>query len=554
MLQKIYIKNYSIIEELTVAFDEKLNIMTGETGAGKSIILGALGLILGERADSSYVLNANEKSIIEASFDIKNNVAIQKIINDEDLDFEPNTVIRRELTANGKSRAFVNDTPVNLNILHKITSQLVDLHRQFDNLAIHDINFMYVVIDAVSQSQSEYKLYKEKYKSLKINKQRAEELLNTINQQRQTADYKNYLLEELVLANFKENEIEQAQQDLIKLENASDIINVLQTFHFVLEEQENAINHELKRQIQSLESIAKVNNQILPIIDRLKSCLIELKDIADESYVQQETVQSNPEIMFQIKECVDLGYKLLKKHQVNHTNDLIQIQNDLSKELHESDHLIAEYESLIHNISSDEIELKDLGMKIFEKRKLAIPDFEKAINAKLKLIGMPNADFKIDLIATEHFTEYGVDNLQFLIDTNNSGKYNPIHKTASGGELSRIMLSLKTHTAKALSLPTLIFDEVDTGISGEAAKQVGILLNDLGAHHQIICITHQVQVAAKGQHHLFVYKTNNEDGKIITQVKSLSKEEKITTIAQMIGGDTPTLSAINNAKELIGSL
>lgn len=553
MLQKIYIKNYGIIDELKVEFDAQLNIITGETGAGKSIILGALGLILGERADSSFVLQSAEKCVIEATFDITHNLLIQQVLTDADLDVMPATIIRRELTAAGKSRAFINDTPVNLNTLNKVTSQLVDLHRQFDNLAFSDLSFMYMVMNGVSDAVELYKKYQINYKAYSILKQEAQSLQVIIREQKQNADYKQFLLDELIQADFKNEEIESLQQELIKLENAAGIIAVLQGFHYVMEGQDYAIHNEIKKQVQSLESIHKVYAAVQPLMERLQSCLIELKDISEEIFVMQEAIQTNPEKMLQLKERVDTGYKLLKKHQVNTTVELLSIQARLMEELSSNASMDEDYEQMLIKIAALEKELLALGNELFTKRQQAIEGFENAVNTQLHLIGMPNALFKIDLQNTSRLGEFGLDHIQFLIDTNNSGKYSPIQKTASGGELSRIMLAIKTHTAHALSLPTLIFDEVDTGISGEAAKQVAILLHDLGAHHQIICITHQVQVAAKGQHHLYVYKIKNELGQIVTRVKSLDKAAKVKVIAQMIGGDTPSEAAINNAKELIAA-
>lgn len=550
MLQKLYIKNYAIIEELTIVFDEHLNIITGETGAGKSIILGALSLILGERVDTSVLINRNEKSIVEATFYTKDNKALNKFLEHEGLDIEEVTIIRREISASGKSRAFVNDTPVTLQYLNLITSQLVDLHRQFDNLAIHNEGFMYKVVDAIAQSGLIYNEYLGKYKAWKDAKTKLERLKSSIHQLHQEADYKQFLYDELDQFGLTINKIEDAEEKLKQLNNADYIIASLKMVYFSLEESEYAVNQELKKLLQQLGTVTKSYPEAQILYDRINSTLIELKDIGMEADDLQHKINIDPEELIHLQEINDVGYRLLKKHNVHSTEQLIEIYEKLQQELKQTCNATDEIEALELEVGQLYDSVKTIADELYNYRLKALQAFAQSVNTNLALIGMPSADFKIELIQKDSFDEFGNTNIGFLIDTNKSGKYTPIQKTASGGELSRIMLSIKTITASALQLPTMIFDEVDTGISGEAALQVGIMMQQLGMSQQIICITHQPQVAAKGNKHFFIYK-QEKDGQIKTAVHTLNQEEKIKAIAQMIGGKQPSEAAINNAKELI---
>lgn len=550
MLQKLYIKNYAIIEELTIVFDEHLNIITGETGAGKSIILGALSLILGERVDTSVLINRNEKSIVEATFYTKDNKALNKFLEHEGLDIEEVTIIRREISASGKSRAFVNDTPVTLQYLNLITSQLVDLHRQFDNLAIHNEGFMYKVVDAVAQSGLIYNEYLGKYKAWKDAKTKLERLKSSIHQLHQEADYKQFLYDELDQFGLTINKIEDAEEKLKQLTNADHIIASLKMVYFSLEESEYAVNQELKKLLQQLGTVTKSYPEAQILYDRINSTLIELKDIGMEADDLQHKINIDPEELIHLQEINDVGYRLLKKHNVHSTEQLIEIYEKLQQELKQTCNATDEIEALELEVGQLYDSVKTIADELYNYRLKALQAFAQSVNTNLALIGMPSADFKIELIQKDSFDDFGNTNIGFLIDTNKSGKYTPIQKTASGGELSRIMLSIKTITASALQLPTMIFDEVDTGISGEAALQVGIMMQQLGMSQQIICITHQPQVAAKGNKHFFIYK-QEKDGQIKTAVHTLNQEEKIKAIAQMIGGKQPSEAAINNAKELI---
>lgn len=550
MLQKLLIRNYAIIDELTITFDKHLNVITGETGAGKSIILGAISLILGERADTSVLINASEKCIVEAHFDTADNAAFIELLKAQELDVEPVTIIRREISTTGKSRAFVNDTPVTLSVLNELTSTLVDLHRQFDNRSLDESRFMYEALDAVAETQEQAAQYQAAYEAYKQLQKRYQQLVQDQAAWQKEADYNQFLFEELETANFKEQEIEDIETQLKQLSNAELIKNTLGESYMVLAEGEQPLTVELKRILQQVQHITTVYPDATEIAERLNSTYEELKDLANELSRLQDAVDLDAGQLQEMQERLDLGNRLLKKHGLTDTEGLRSLHQQLAQTIQEQQQADTTLDQLKADISTAEAALEKLSQALLKQRKAKAPVFAKEINALLHLIGMPNAVFTIELQPAAQFNAFGKDSIQYLLDANKSGKFAPVQKAASGGELSRIMLSIKTLTAKALQLPTLIFDEVDTGISGEAAKQVGILLRDLGAYHQVLCITHQPQVAGKGHKHFYVYKAM-EQGKINTRIKSLELEERIQLIAQMIGGEQPSEAALNNAKELV---
>lgn len=552
MLQKLYIRNYAIIDELEITFDRHLNVITGETGAGKSIILGALSLILGDRADTSVLINREEKSVVEAAFHTEHNTYFNTLLQQEELDIEPVTLIRREISATGKSRAFINDTPVTLVQLNALTSALVDLHRQFDNRALEEHTFLYEVIDAVAENQGLLSSYRNVYSRYKQLQAEYRKLSESQSQWQKEADYKQFLFDELELASFSEGEIENSELLLKQLSHAEQIKSVLQLVHGVLEEGEQPLNNELKRLWQQLQAITNVQPEAAGLAQRMESALLELKDIAQELDSLQNTVDLDPEQLQQLQERIDLGYRLLKKHGVPGTAGLIALHQELSAELQQQDHAGQALQELEAQIRDTEKELKTMAQQLHGKRKATAPGFAAKVNELLALVGMPNALMKIEVEPSDALQEYGSDQVSFLFDANKSGKFSPVQKAASGGEMSRIMLCIKALTAKALDLPTLIFDEVDSGISGEAAKQVGMLLRSLSDYHQVLCITHQPQVAGKGTHHFYVYKTTTDNNQVKTRIRLLNNDERIRAIAQMIGGEKPSEAAIENARELVG--
>jgi DNA repair protein RecN (Recombination protein N) len=550
MLQKLVIKNYAIIDHLVITPDAHLNTVTGETGAGKSIILGALSLILGERADTSVLINKEEKSVIEGYFDVSRNEVFKKALTEAELDYDAQCIIRREIAVNGKSRAFVNDTPVTLSVLNKLTSLLVDLHQQFGHLALEDDGFQMEAIDAIggtTEAAEHYRLLYYKHKSLR---QKLADLRERQSLWQKESDYKQYLLDELVQAAFKADEIEQAEVQLKQMSHAERIITVLQGGRHMLEEGEQPVVNELKRLSQQLLSITDVMPELKVLQERVNSVWLEIKDLAEELGLEESKVLLDPAIMDELQQRLDLGYKLLKKHGAKATSELIELQARLEDELkatldiNEAIERLAREEGLVFK------ELTTEAQKLSVQRKKIAPVFADKINELLVLVGMPNARFKVRI---EEITPsiHGIDAVQFMLDANKSGQFQLLQKAASGGEMSRIMLCIKSITAKALHMPTLIFDEVDTGISGEAARQVGLLLRDLSQYHQVICITHQPQVAARGSRHFYVYKEADKNDRLSTRIKVLEQHERVLAIARMIGGEQPSEAAISNARELV---
>jgi DNA repair protein RecN (Recombination protein N) len=551
MLQKLIVRNYAIIDNLTIEPGHGLNTITGETGAGKSIILGALSLILGDRADTSVLINKEEKSVIEGYFDVAGNEAFRNALAAAELDYEPQCIIRREISSTGKSRAFINDTPVNLQTLNELSSLLVDLQQQFGHLALEDDDFQTNTLDAIADSMALATEYNTAYRQWKSAQRKLDEQMTAQNKRKQEADYKQYLLDELAQAAFAPDEIEHAEEQMKQLSNAERIIMVLQGGQTALAEGEQPIVTELRRLAQQLLSIADVYPGIKPLQERLASVWAEVKDIAAELESEQEKVTIDPAQMEELQQRIDLGYKLLKKHGLKTTTELIVLQQQLEDDLHQVAVLDDNIAELTDTVARLQKAVDTLGAELSAKRHAASGDFAARINELLALVGMPNARFAVDIASTPPCPT-GTDRIVFLLDANKSGNMQPLHKAASGGEMSRIMLCIKSTVARALHLPTLIFDEVDTGISGEAARQVGDLLRTLSQYHQVICITHQPQVAARGKRHFYVYKEVNGTGRINTQVRTLQGDERVLAIARMIGGEKPTEAAINSAKELMG--
>jgi len=547
----LVIRNYAIIDHLVIEPDKNLNTVTGETGAGKSIILGALSLILGDRADTSVLINKQDKCVVEAVFDVENNATFKAELAANELDVDDLCIIRREISTSGKSRAFINDTPVNLNLLNKLTSLLVDLHQQFGHLALEDDRFQMDVIDAIAGNEVHRKTYEQAFKTYqKLSRQLQEYKTQQAEWQRDT-DYKQFLYDELLQASFKEDEIEHAEQHLKQLTHAERMIAILQAARVTLEEGEQPLVNELKRLSQQMQGVCDVMEEAKPLQARLLSSYAELKDIASELELFEKKISLDPESMAELQARLDLGYRLCKKHGVANTSALLSIQNTLETELQASLNLNDTIESMMNEVSLMHDEVMKAAAILSEKRAAALPIVATRVNELLRLVGMPNAVFNIEIHRLQQPDRFGMDKIAFMMDANKSGNFQPVYKAASGGEMSRIMLCIKSLTAKAMHLPTLIFDEVDSGISGEAAKQVGLLLSDLGAHHQIICITHQPQVAARGGKHFFVYKEMDAQGRINTKVKALQQEERVFAIAQMIGGEKPSDAALQNARELV---
>ena len=549
MLTHLDIQNYILIDDLQINLSNQLSVITGETGAGKSIIMGALGLILGDRADSTVCRNPAKKCVIEGIFTLANKNNYAAFFEANDLDLADELIIRREINAQGKSRAFINDTPINLNELRQLTSQLVDLHQQFDTLSLGDMEFQRTVLDALASVHKELEAYQSTFFDWKAATKHLNELIEQKENFDQTVAYKSHLLEELTSLDLQENELEQLESDLKFMENAAEIkAQLTQSIH-ALDESDQPILQQIKQIAHNLESIAKFQNNFTPLLERLKAAQIELADITSELQTWQDKMDIDASKISTMQERLSQGYHLQKKHKVQSTAALLEIQQLLSKDLEAVLHIDEAIETYTKKVAAAEKDLTTRAANLSELRKKQATPLAKQVNHLLHQVGMPNAQLKVQLDRVP-FNQYGIDKIDFLFDANNTQKFEPIKKVASGGELSRLMLCIKSLVGKSIDLPTMIFDEIDSGISGEPAKQVGLLLQELGQARQVLCITHQPQIAAKGQAHLYVYK--EQEGKTThTHVRSLEAAERVTHIARMIGGDPPSKAALEHANELL---
>ena len=551
MLTKLEIQNYILIDQLNIDLSEQFSVITGETGAGKSIIMGALGLILGDRADSTVCREATKKCFIEGIFKITNNAQLQTLFQENEIELSDELIIRREISAQGKSRAFINDTPVTLTTLKEVTSHLVDLHQQFDTLTLGDTDFQRTVIDALASNQKELASYQAIFTHWKEKEKKLESLIAQKEDFEKTLSYKQHLFEELSGAQFQENELENLEQDLKFLENVADIKSQLAAATELLEQSDNPMVQQLKQLANNLETIVQWQPAFESIVTRLKAAQIEIADIANDLNSWQDKIDFDDQKIAHTQERLSLGYHLLKKHKVQTTAELLQITAQLEKDLSEVLNLNDHINELTEQVQKLEKEIVAAATLLSTKREKQMMPLTQNVNKLLHQVGMPNAKIKVTLDKVAyHF--YGNDKIDILFDANNTEKFEPIKKVASGGELSRLMLCIKSLVAKSVDLPTLIFDEIDTGISGEPAKQVGLLLQNLGKARQVLCITHQPQIAAKGNTHLYVYKEQKANT-THTYLKTLDSKERIHHIATMIGGDPPSKTAIDNAKELLAS-
>jgi len=552
MLQKLHIQNYAIINELEIDFSDRLNIITGETGAGKSILVGALSLILGERADSTVLQQREKKCVVEGSFKAMNKTAIRAFLKENDLDAEDELVIRREIAANGKSRAFINDTPVNLNQLKALSSMLVDLHQQFDTQELSSSDFQQEVLDALAGNADLLQQYQEVFHQYKQTKNELAELQSRQSAANAALDYNRFLFDELEEAGFAANELEELDSELKLLSNAESVKQQMQVICYELKESEEPLVQQVKSLYNKLHALHEYHTGIAELAKRLQSAQLELQDIADELEQINDSVHYSADRIQLVSDRISMGYKLQKKHGVNSTNELLQIKDELQQKLND-------ILNIGEAIQQKEKQTKELLHQceqtagiISSNRKNAIKPFTENVNELLVRVGMPNARFTTAVQPLGTLSEYGIDKIEFLFDANKSNRFEPLRKVASGGELSRLMLCIKSLVAKKLQLPTLIFDEIDTGISGEAAKQVGNIMKELSGSHQLISITHQPQIAAKADAHYFVFKAINKD-KIVTSIRLLNNDERITTIAQMLSGEKPTAAALQNAREMVGN-
>ena len=549
MLVHLHIQNYAIIEEIAMDFTEGLQVITGETGAGKSIIAGALSLVLGERADTAILRRRDRKAVVEASFRVHHIKEVERFLAEEELDRDQELVLRREISMNGKSRAFINDTPVNLDQLRKLSGLLVDLHQQFDILSLGEAGFQLAVVDALASNANSLARYHLIFRQLQHTQRQLEQLKEKQAIADKESDYHKFLFSELDEASLKENEFEEAEILLKRQSHSETIKSVLSGIDERLRMSEQPIVSQIRSFGQQLEPFRAYHEKFQEIIQRLNSIHIELQDLATELESVNDDIQYDAEQIEKLNERVHTGYKLFKKHHVSTTNDLITLRDQLKNKLSESLNIAEEInakekklESLIRDASAEAV--------ILSTRRMAqTGGLEEKVNTLLRKVGMPNARIRVSC-SHANLNEQGMDNIEFLFDANKSERFEPLKKVASGGELSRLMLCIKSLVAQSMDMPTLLFDEIDSGISGEAARQVGIILKELSQGRQVICITHQPQIAGKGNAHYNVFKEVQADA-VNTKIRLLDPESRIVVIAKMLSGEKPTAAALENARELV---
>lgn len=549
MLTSLSIKNYALIDELRVHFNNGLSIITGETGAGKSILLGGLSLILGKRADLSSIKNNTQKCIIEATFDIAN-YNLKALFKAEDLDYEPQTIIRREILPSGKSRAFINDTPVNLDSLQVLGVHLLDIHSQHQTLQLTNDDFQFQVIDALAENSktlADYESHLKAYKSLKSD-------LNRLQNQKTEAikelDYNLFLLKELEDAKLVDGELETLEEEYETLNNIEEIKEKLSAAHQLLSNDDLGVISnltEIKNHLSKLKGYASNYNDIY---ERINSSLIELDDVFSEIESSQEALDADPNRLEVVNSKLQTLHNLLQKHVVSDVTELITIQNELKGKVSVTENLETAISKKEAEIKSTLKTLNAVALIVHDKRVKIIPRLITQLELILATLGMPNAKFNIALQPSDTFYINGKDELSFLFSANKGGQFNALKKAASGGELSRIMLAIKSILSKYTQLPTIMFDEIDTGVSGEISNKMGSIMQDMSKTMQVFTITHLPQIAAKGDSHFKVFK---EDVNNVTQTQlvKLNPEERIVEIAQMLGGANISTSALEHAKQLL---
>jgi len=551
VLKSLEIKNYAIIEHITIIFDEKLNIITGETGAGKSILLGALGLTLGERVDSKVLYNKDSKCYVEAIFKLENK-RLKPLFKSLDLDFELETSIRREISISGKSRAFINDSPVTLSTLKMLTEKLVNLHSQQETRELNNQGFQISVLDSSANNIKLLNEYRIEFSKLKLLKDDLKIKLEENTALQQDLDFNLFQLNELNEANLSENDnIEDLESELAVLNNAEEIKTTLwEVVSGFDNESISALSilNDLSSKMNNLSSFSKKLNDLY---ERLESNILEIQDIKSETETIAESTEVDEEKILELTDKVNATNKLLQKHSLFSIEELLKLKEELSSKTSSVLSVTNKIEALKNDINLQEIIVSDISIKLTEKRKDVIPQIEKTLISTLQKIGMPNANFIIKQTTKDQFDDFGKDEIKFLFSSNKGFDPQELTKIASGGELSRVMLSIKSLLAKTSDLPTLIFDEIDTGISGEVASKVADVFKKIATKHQLISITHLPQIAAKANKHFFIYKEDGSE-KTKTKIASLTAEQHIKAVARMLSGNTITEASLENARLLIG--
>ncbi|GET22968.1 DNA repair protein RecN [Prolixibacter denitrificans] len=549
MLKRLKIRNYALIRELDVEFHPGFTIITGETGAGKSILLGALSLILGQRADTTALKDSEKKCVVEGVFNVKA-YGLKELFEQYDLDYEDQAIFRREISPSGKSRAFVNDTPVNLKAMRDLGLRLVDIHSQHQNLELNNQHFQLTVVDLYAGHNDLLVSYREKFRVYRKTVQELNALVEKAEQSKADLDYFRFQFEQLESAALVDGEQEEMEKELETLNHAEEIKGNLTQLFELLNGEGPSVVRGSKDGMSLLSKVSKFFPEGEDLHQRLESAYLELKDIADEAERAAESVEYDPGRIEFLNERLDSIYTLQQKHRVETVAELIEIRESLDAKLSDIDSYDLEIEKLEKQRDAAEAEVKKLAEQLSEQRKEVLPAIEERVNNLLLQLGMPNSRFRVELASNGTPSATGIDEVSFMFSANKNAELCEISKVASGGEMSRLMLSLKSLISKSKALPTIIFDEIDSGISGEIAGKMGGILKEMSGGMQVINITHLPQVAAKGDYHFWVYKQDTEH-ETVTHLKLLSEKERVEELAKMLSGENISDAALQNAQELL---
>ena len=549
MLTKIFIKNFALIDELEINFSNGFSTITGDTGSGKSILLSGLSLVIGKRADHKILKNNNIKCIIEAEFCLKK-INIKKVFDQNNIDYFDQTILRREILPNGKSRSFINDTPTNLDLMKLIGEKLIDIHTQHESLMLSNDNFFFSLIDNLSQQNNIVKNFSENlyfYKEQCLELEKLDRLNISL---KNDNDYNTYVLNELLDAKLVLGEQEELESNLLMLKNSEQIRNSLSRIDSLLYTDENSIENKITTLNSILNSISKFSDNYLEIKNRIESVLIELDDIKNELNSPLTNLDNDSFELDKLENRLSIIFNLQKKHAVNSIEELISKTNKLKLQLLKNDSVEIDIENLKKEVSLKESLLDELSLKISNSRKKILPKLKSDLESVLSNLGMKNASFNFNIYDSTNYNRFGKNSIEVMFSSNKGVKHASLFKVASGGELSRILLSIKSVLSSHSKMPTMIFDEIDTGISGEMANAMANIMLKMSKNMQIIAITHLPQIAAKGNHHFNVYKNDNF-GVINTKIKKLNSEDRIDEIAKMLSGDVMSDSALVHARELL---
>lgn len=549
MLSDLSIKNYALIDTLQVQFDSGFTSITGETGAGKSILLGGLALVLGKRADLSNINDPNKKCCIEATFNIEN-FNLKSFFEEHDLDFETLTILRREILPSGKSRAFINDTPVNLTTLAELGGQLIDIHSQQQTQELTHDDFQFQIIDALAKNSTPLETYQHLLKSHKLAQKQHTELIASKIQSEKEQDYQTFLLKELTEANLKAIDLEALENEYNTLNNVESIQTELALAIQIISTEDLGVASNLRTLKQVFQKLSEIASVYAPLSERIQSIAIELDDVFNEIESEQSKLEVNPTRLNEIDAILQTVHNLFSKHAVNTIEALIEIEADLTTQLDNLASLDDAIATLENQLKSLVKQLDTQAKALHKQRQQVLPDLVQQLETILTDLGMPNARFKLVLNPSDSYLYNGKDQLEFLFTANKGGQFLPLKKAASGGELSRIMLAIKSVLSKYQQLPTIMFDEIDTGVSGEIAHKMGDIMSQMSADMQVFSITHLPQIAAKGQTHFKVYKQDTQNT-TVTSLKKLTAQERVEELAQMLGGKKLSESAIAHANQLL---